>query len=80
MNCSVCGSLPAVQVHGTYWLCGPCVLERIEPQQTTTQDPRPTPPWERRELMPYMTLNELARKFEEQKYETELTEWEARNK
>lgn len=29
--CSVCARTPAVQVTGTYYLCGPCVLERLEP-------------------------------------------------
>lgn len=28
-GCSVCGDVPCVNVEGTYWLCGPCVLERI---------------------------------------------------
>ena len=30
MNCSICDTKETVQVHTTYWLCGPCVLERIE--------------------------------------------------
>lgn len=36
-GCSVCGSLPVVNVEGTYWLCGPCVLERLSnvPLRTT---------------------------------------------
>ena len=27
-GCSICGGLPAVNVDGSYWLCGPCVKER----------------------------------------------------
>ena len=34
-GCSVCGDLPVVNVTGTYWLCGPCVAERIAPDETT---------------------------------------------
>lgn len=39
-RCSVCAGTPAVQVSGTYYLCGPCVLERIEPSlgQQSSQD------------------------------------------
>ena len=29
-GCSVCGDRPAVNVDGTYWLCGPCVNERLD--------------------------------------------------
>jgi len=29
-GCSICGSLPVVNVYGSYWLCGPCVLAEIE--------------------------------------------------
>ena len=29
-GCSVCGELPAVNVDGAYWLCGPCVNERLD--------------------------------------------------
>lgn len=28
-GCSVCGQSPAVNIQGTYWLCGPCAFERI---------------------------------------------------
>ncbi len=29
-GCSICGGRPAVNVEGTYWLCGPCVNEKLE--------------------------------------------------
>jgi hypothetical protein len=29
-GCSICGRKPAVNVEGTYWLCGSCVNEEIE--------------------------------------------------
>ena len=29
-GCSVCGSVPVVNVSGAYWLCGGCVLELSE--------------------------------------------------
>ena len=33
-GCSVCGSVPVVNVSGSYWLCGGCVAEKIEdPEQ-----------------------------------------------
>lgn len=28
-GCSICGACPVVNVTGTYWLCGPCVMERL---------------------------------------------------
>ncbi len=28
-GCSVCGGLPAVNVSGTYWLCGPCAHDDL---------------------------------------------------
>ena len=31
--CSICGAVPAVQIDGTYWLCGPCVSERLTAEQ-----------------------------------------------
>lgn len=31
-GCSICKAFPAVNVEGTYWLCGPCVFERIPKQ------------------------------------------------
>jgi len=34
-GCSVCGNLPAVNVEGTYWICGPCVAERLLDTATT---------------------------------------------
>lgn len=41
-GCSVCGGLPAVNVDGTYWLCGPCVLEKIEePKWIDINEQRP---------------------------------------
>lgn len=30
-GCSICGALPVVNVEGTFWLCGPCVSERVYP-------------------------------------------------
>ena len=33
-GCSICGALPVVNVEGTYWLCGPCVNERISENGT----------------------------------------------
>ena len=30
-GCSICGRNPAVNIEGTYWLCGPCVNEYYEP-------------------------------------------------
>ena len=29
-GCSVCGTEPAKNVEGTYWLCADCLRERIE--------------------------------------------------
>ena len=29
-GCSICGEFPAINVEGTYWLCGGCVLEKSE--------------------------------------------------
>ena len=29
-GCSICSSHPAINVDGSYWLCGSCVLERLE--------------------------------------------------
>ena len=29
-GCSICGDRPAVNVEGTYWLCGTCVNEKLE--------------------------------------------------
>ncbi len=29
-GCSICGSYPAIDVEGSYRLCGSCVLERLE--------------------------------------------------
>ena len=29
-GCSVCGTVPVVNVSGTYWLCGKCVDEKTE--------------------------------------------------
>ena len=31
-GCCVCGSNPAVNIEGTYWLCGPCVNEYYKPK------------------------------------------------
>ena len=28
-GCSVCGGLPVVNVSDSYWLCGPCVDEKL---------------------------------------------------
>jgi hypothetical protein len=29
VGCSICGGTPAVNVEGTYWMCGPCVNEKF---------------------------------------------------
>jgi len=29
-GCSICSSYPVVNVDGSYWLCGSCILERLE--------------------------------------------------
>jgi len=29
-GCSICSSYPAINVSDSYWLCGSCVLERLE--------------------------------------------------
>lgn len=29
-GCSICSSYPVVNVSDSYWLCGSCVLERLE--------------------------------------------------
>jgi hypothetical protein len=28
--CSICGRRPAVNIEGTYWMCGECVNEKFE--------------------------------------------------
>jgi len=33
-GCSVCRGRPVVNVSGTYWLCGPCVAERLPDDHT----------------------------------------------
>lgn len=30
-GCSICRAVPVVNIDGTYWLCGPCVAERMFP-------------------------------------------------
>jgi hypothetical protein len=29
-GCSICGQKPAVNLEGTYWLCGGCVNEKLK--------------------------------------------------
>jgi hypothetical protein len=38
-GCSVCGELPAVNVDGTYWLCGDCVRDFISWQMAGRRVP-----------------------------------------
>lgn len=29
-GCSICSSYPVLNIDGSYWLCGSCVLEKLE--------------------------------------------------